>query len=228
MVREKGESNMRIVFLGAGSLSVVTATALIKYGHDIVIIESDKAKIEELAEELDCGFLDGDGSRPAILREADPKSTDFLFCLTDSDQMNIITSLVGRSLGFGKVVTKVEDRELEYICNELGLENIIIPTRTISRFLTDMVSGRDILELSTMIKGEARFFSFIAREEDEGNIIDLKLPDGAKVICFYRDNEFMLAEEKGTIKKKDDVVIITHSRNLNALRERWMPDNSNR
>jgi trk system potassium uptake protein TrkA len=123
-------------------------------------------------------------------------------------------------LGFSHVVTKIEDEELEHICTELGLENTIIPTRTISRLLTDMASGRDILELSTMMKGEARFFSFIAREEDEGGIGDLNLPDEAKVICYYRDNEFVLADEKSVIKKGDEVIVLTHSKNLEELKDR--------
>jgi trk system potassium uptake protein TrkA len=44
---------------------------------------------------------------PNILREVNPEQTDFLFCLTDSDQANVIASLVGRSLGFKRVVTSI-------------------------------------------------------------------------------------------------------------------------
>jgi len=227
MDRKEGGWKLRIVFVGAGSLSVMTARALINYGHEIIIIERDRTRIDELSEELDCGFLHGDGSKPALLREADPENTDFLFCLTGSDQMNIIAGLVGRSQGFNSVVTKIEDRELEHICTELGLENTIIPTRTISRFLTDMVSGRDILELSTMIKGEARFFSFIVREEDEGAAGDLQLPKAARAICFYRDKEFRLIEEDSSLQKGDEVIILTHSKNLSDLRERWKPGSGN-
>jgi trk system potassium uptake protein TrkA len=56
---------------------------------------------------MDCSFLQGDGSQPDILREVNPEQTDFLFCLTDSDQANVIASLVGRSLGFNRVVTSI-------------------------------------------------------------------------------------------------------------------------
>jgi trk system potassium uptake protein TrkA len=91
---------MRTVFIGAGEVSIETAKALVKKGHEVIIIETDKAKIDELSEEMDCSFLQGDGSRPDILREVNPEQTDFLFCLTDSDQANLIASLVGRSLVF--------------------------------------------------------------------------------------------------------------------------------
>jgi len=215
---------MRTVFVGAGKVSVETAKALIKEGHEVVIIENDKAKIEELSEELDCSFLQGDGSQPNILREVSPGQTDFLFCFTNSDQDNVIASLVGRSLGFNRVVTSIGDPQFESICHELGLTDTIIPSRTISRYLEDMVSGGESVELSTVIKDEARFFTLIAQEADAGTAKDLKLPDGAKVICCYRDGKFLHVDEESTFRTGDEIVILTHSKNIPALRERWQPD----
>lgn len=155
---------MRTVFIGTGEVSVATAKALVKKGHDVIIIETDKAKIDELSEAMDCSFLHGDGSRPDILREVNPEQTDILFCLTDNDQDNVIASLIGRSLGFKRVVTSIRDEQFEGICRELGLEDTIIPSRTISRHLQDMVNGRKNVELSTVLKDEARFFTFTAGE----------------------------------------------------------------
>ncbi|MBU0682091.1 MAG: NAD-binding protein, partial [Proteobacteria bacterium] len=66
---------MRTVFVGAGKMSVETAKTLIKKGHEVVIIETDKAKIDELSKEMDCSFLQGDGSQPKILREVNPAQT---------------------------------------------------------------------------------------------------------------------------------------------------------
>jgi len=214
---------MRTVFVGAGKVSIETAKALIKKGHEVVIIETDKAKIDELSEEMDCSFLQGDGSHPNLLREVNPEQTDFLFCLTDSDQANVIASLVGRSLGFNRVVTSIGDPQFEGICRELGLKDTIIPSRTISRYLEDMVGGGENVELSTVIKDEARFFTLIAKEEDTVAAKDLKLPTDAKVICYYRDGKFSHADEETTFRIGDEIVILTHSKNMPALQERWPP-----
>jgi voltage-gated potassium channel Kch len=84
---------MRTVFVGAGKVSIESAKGLIKKGHEVIIIESNKNKIDELSEEMDCSFLHGDGSQPKILLEANPEQADFLFCLTDNDQVNVIEGL---------------------------------------------------------------------------------------------------------------------------------------
>jgi len=146
-----------------------------------------------------------------------------LFCLTDSDQANLISSLVGRSLGFKRVIPSLQDPEFEGICSELDLKDTILPSRTISRYLADMVEGVDILELSTVIKGEARFFTFTVVKEKGKHLADLDLPKNARVICYYRDGRFFLAEEETKLHKGDEMVILTHSECIDDLRERWNP-----
>ncbi len=218
---------MRIAFVGAGEFTVRTAELLIKRGHEVIIIEKDENKIDDLSDSMDCSFLQGDGSNPAILKEVGPEQTDVLFCLSNSDQENLISSLVGRSLGFKRVIPSIQNPDFEVICSELKLQDTILPSRTISRYLADMVEGLDILELSTVIKGEARFFTFIVDEEKGKKISDLDLPDNAKVVCFYRDGQFTLALDETKLNKDDEIVILTHSKNLSDLKEKWKKNQPN-
>ncbi len=208
---------MRVVFLGASSLAIMTANELLKKAHEVIIVEKDKALIDALSNELDCGFVYGDGSKPAILGETDPKDVDYLFCLTGNDQANIISSLVGRSLGFKRIITKIEDPEFEHICLELGLTDTIIPDQTTGHYLADMVEGQDLLALSALIKDEARVFSFVVQTETEAVINSLQLPDECQIICIYREGKFKIPNADFNFKVDDEIVILTHSRNLDYL-----------
>jgi len=214
---------MRSVFIGAGELTLLTAQFLLKGGNEVVIIEQDKARIEELSSEIGSGFIHGDGSKPAILREADPASTDFLFCLTDNDQNNILASLVGRSLGYRRVVTRIEDPSFEHICLELGLNDVIVPNFTIARYLTDMCAGKNPLELSALIKGDARIFSFVAREQDAVALNALELPADSRAMFCYRNDKFLLVDADTVLQKGDEVVVIAHRKAISALEKRWNP-----
>jgi len=212
---------MRVVFVGATQLSAMTASLLVERGHEVVIVEPDKARIEEMSERLDCAFLHGDGCKPHILKEVGPQGDEILFCLTENDQTNILASLIGRSIGFGRVVPRIVDPELNSICKELGLEDTIVADQTIARHLADVADGRDVLELSTHIRGDARFFSFVAEEGDAGTIAELGLPERASAICFYRDGELHLAREESELLPGDEVVLLTDSWSLPVLQERW-------
>ena len=188
---------MRFVFIGSGSLAILTGRMLAERGHEVVIIERDRALIDAAQDELDAGFIHGDGTRPAMLREADPEATDLLFCLTRDDQANIIASLVARSLGYRRVVTKIEDPELEHICEELGLADSLVPMHTVGRYLADMAEGQNIIELSDILRGEARVYSLRITEDQAGRVADLRLPEHARAMCVYRaGREFGFAEPR--------------------------------
>ena len=214
---------MKTVFVGASTLTVMTARSLLQRGHEVVIIEKDREKIESLSDGLDCGFLHGDGTKPAYLRQTGIDESVFLFCLTGNDQTNIIASLVARSLGIRRVITKLEDEELDHICIELGLTETIIPDITIARHLADIVEGQNIEELALTIKGDARVFSFIANEDDVGTIEALALPTKSRVICLYRDGKLILPNGTTKIASDDEVVIICHVDHIEELMKRWTP-----
>ena len=214
---------MRIVFSGASPLTIITAKQLIKQGHEVIIIETNKEKIDQISDELDCSFLHGDSAKPATLSQVDPRNSDILFCLTNSDQINIITSLLGRSMGFKRVITSIEDTDLEQLCRELGLTDTIIPVWTMSRHLDNMVRGLDNINLSTLLKEDARFFTFAAGEDDTVSVGELGLPKDAKVIFYYRDNKLHFADDDTKLSKGDEIVILTHCKNLPDFNERWYP-----
>jgi trk system potassium uptake protein TrkA len=212
---------MRIVFVGAGELTVETATLLINRRNEVIIIEEDKNRIEALSDTLDCSFLLGDGSRPNILKEAGPEHADYLFCLTENDQYNIIAALVGRSLGYDNVVVQIHNVDYLNICRELRLEHTVTPSKTISRYLADSVAGIDVMELSSLIKYEARCIMVNITKDTPGKISTFDLPKEAHIIGLYRDDKFIIADPDTTLQENDEALILTHSKHLTELTERF-------
>jgi trk system potassium uptake protein TrkA len=212
---------MRVVFVGASSLALTAARLLVERGHEVVFVDLLREKLDALSDVLDVGLLHGDGTRPDVLREADPKATHVLFCLTPSDQVNLIASLVGRTLGFPRIVTRIEDDEFEHVAIQLGLEDTVVPARAMGRYLADLVEGANVLELTAALKGDARVFLFVAREEDEGSVEQLGLPKTARVTHLYRGGRFLLADADTGLEAGDEVVVLTDRDTIDRLAERF-------
>ena len=212
---------MNVAIVGGSALGLAAARVLLSRKLNVVIVEKDKRKIDEVSEDLDCGFLHGDGSRPGILKEVGPDKIDVLLCLTDDDQANLLSALVGRSLGFGRVIPKIRDVELEQICAELGLSDTIIPDRTIAGHLADIVEGGSNMDLSATIKGDARLLSFRIHDDGPSSADDLDLPDKTAVVCIFREDDFFFPEEDLTFEEGDQVTIITHAEHLPSLQDKW-------
>jgi len=212
---------MRVVIVGAGSLGTRTAHFLVQRGYEVVIIESDSGVARSVSDAIDCGVMQGDGTRPAVLTDSDPKNADALLALTGNAQTNLIASLIGRSVGFSRVITRIDDEEFEHAALELGLVDTVVPARTIGRYLANVVEGHDIMELSGAIKGDARVFLFVARQDDEGTVAELGLPEGARVSHLYREGMLVLADPELRLRKGDEVVVVLHRKHLDDLRSRW-------
>ena len=218
---------MRVVFVGASATTVDSAETMIRRGHEVIVVERDRERIETLSDTVDCGFIHGDGTRPDVLRQTDPGRTHVLFCLTGNDQANIIASLVGQSLGFQRTFTKLDNREFEHIGLQLGLQDIIVPARMVGSYLADIAEGHDMLEISALLKDEARLTSVVAHKDLEGSVADLPLPGETRVVCIYRDSKFLLPDDSTKIKRDDEIVLVTHRRHLPEIRERFVAHRAN-
>lgn len=212
---------MRVVIIGAGPIAVVAARLLVDRDHEVVIIDDDEETIDALSQDLDCGFIRGDGSKPAVLREAGIGEGDFLFCITGDDQTNILAALVGRSLKADRVVVKVEDSELESLCKELGLQDVFVPDRTTGQALADLLAGGLGVEPASVVKHHARFFSFIFKKEERRKLADLDLPEQTRIVCIYRDEKLLLPDDGTELRNGDEVVLITDASRLDQLAEQW-------
>ena len=102
---------------------------------------------------------------------------------------------------FKRMVITIKEPIYEYTCIDLVQEDIITPDYSIARYLADLCAGQNPLQLSAVIKGEARIFSFVAREQDEGLVSELKLPADCRTMFLYRNENFFLQILKHHLKK---------------------------
>ena len=212
---------MRVVFIGASTLTVTTARLAIERGHEVVIIELDQKRIDELSGELDCGFIQGDGSLPAVLEEVSPENTDFLICLTDNDQDNIIASLVGQEMDFDRVITRIENPDFDTVCKQLKLEDVFNPDRQVAHTLVDTIEGHNRARNTAELKGNLHFFKFHITDKTEKKLDALDLPQSTNVVCVFRGKEAHLPSDLESLKEGDVVTLITRKDQLETLSSKF-------
>lgn len=215
---------MRIVFVGASALTELTARMVLNKGHDVVIVSNDESALAAYEDSLGCGLVQGDGTRPTVMREVSPKHTDFLFCLGTSDQNNIIAAMVGRALGFERIVTKIDDPDFEQVCAELELQDTIMPEEEVAESLVDLISGQHRAALSAAIRGQVRFFPFKVSEQYDGkrcSDLDLGPHTLAVVVNRHGQDKSEVVDEHIKLHRGDELVLVTHDSELERLHERF-------
>jgi trk system potassium uptake protein TrkA len=75
-------TDLRVVIVGGQHVGYHAARQLSERGHDVVIIEKDRSRVEFLSDQYDATVIQGDGGRRSILQQAGLDRSDVLAALT--------------------------------------------------------------------------------------------------------------------------------------------------
>ena len=99
---------MRIVIVGAGAVGSYLAERLAFEGQDVVVIEADPQRAQELQESVDCLVITANGASIQALEDARVGDAELMIAVTSSDAVNPPASVTVRvnvieAVFFGKM-----------------------------------------------------------------------------------------------------------------------------
>ena len=216
------------MIVGASPLGAATARMLIAARHDVVIIDRDRATLDALGESMDCGFIHGDGAAPASLRHARGDENAALLSLTNHDEDNVLAALLGRSVGYDRVIPKIVNAELAELCEELGLDDALFADETMAASLTDSLQQDAAVEGEATLGEGLRLMRVMAEDSHAGPAGELDLPKGARLVSIRGDDGARLAEPDSEIAEGDALVLAVDDDAAAALRKRGTGGGSGR
>ena len=106
--RRAENSYQKIFFAGGGSIGFNLAK-LLEDTHNIRIIELSEDRTKYLSEKLNNTLvLQGNASDEDLLKEEGIENADLFLALTDSDEVNVIVSILAKRLGAHKTIALVK------------------------------------------------------------------------------------------------------------------------
>src|SRR5450759_185228 len=87
---------MYIIVVGGGKVGYHLAKALLSEGHELLVIEKARERIEYICSELGSICLLGDGCEAAVLAEAGTGRADMLISVTGDDEDNLVACQVAK------------------------------------------------------------------------------------------------------------------------------------
>lgn len=94
--------------VGAGEVGSYVAERLSREGHDVAVVELDASRLRQLSDDLDVLTVEGSGTHPATLRRAGVEQAELLVAVTSNDEVNLISSLLAKSIGVPRTVVRIE------------------------------------------------------------------------------------------------------------------------
>ena len=93
---------MKIIIAGVGKLGEYLAKSLVKEEHAVTLIDLDFTTSQDIINNEDLNYINGNALNANILIEAGIKDTDLLISVMDQDELNTICCLLGKKLGAKK------------------------------------------------------------------------------------------------------------------------------
>ena len=138
---------MRIIIVGAGAIGGYIAERLSLEGQDVVVVEIDPRRAEEIRERLDALVITGNGASGAILAEAGVDEADLLLAVSASDGANIIACHNATKMGVPRTVARVQDPGLKEGLEDLDVDFVIDPVESAAKQISALVSESGVSEL---------------------------------------------------------------------------------
>ena len=98
---------MHVVIIGAGEVGTSTAASLAS-DHDVVVIDCDADRTEDLKYQYDVLTITGDGTDSSVQERADVAGADMLIACTDDDRTNLVACGTAKTFGDPFTIARVK------------------------------------------------------------------------------------------------------------------------
>lgn len=101
---------MKVVVVGCGRVGITLTELLVRGGHDVTVIDLDRAALARLSQPFKGTTLMGNGTDMDVLRQAGIDKADAFLSLTQGDNRNLMAAQVAKQIfGVKTVIAKVND-----------------------------------------------------------------------------------------------------------------------
>ncbi len=214
----------RVVIAGGGNIGVRLAQAL-EQTNQVKIIERDPKRARHISEQLNKAIvLVGDAADEDLLLEENIDNVDVFCGLTNSEEANILSSMLAKRLGAHKVMALINRTSYVDLVEAGSIDIAISPQQiTIGSLLAHVRRG-DVVKVHSLRRGAAEAIEAIAHGEKEDSkvvdrsIEDIELPKGASIVALVRKDKIIIAHHDTVIRSGDHVILfLTDRRKVDDL-----------
>lgn len=186
---------MKIIIVGAGKVGEVLCRDLASEGYDIVLIEIDRDRLEDIINIADITGVVGNGASYDIQIEAGVEDADVFIAVTEHDEINIISSIIATKLGAKHTIARV--RSPEYSTNigfaqkDLGITQMINPEKESANSIINVLRFPSAFSVDTFMNGKVNIIEFEVQEDSpikDKALKDIDITDEKILICVVERN----------------------------------------
>ncbi|MBN1393122.1 MAG: TrkA family potassium uptake protein [Sedimentisphaerales bacterium] len=212
---------MYVIIVGCGRVGSELAKLLAGEGHNVVVVDKNRASFERLGGTFNGLTVVGNGFDLNLLKKAGIEKADAFCAVTNGDNTNLVSAQVAKKIfNVPKVIARIYDPQRAHIYSSLGLD-IISGTILFAAMLRDKII-------------ESRFSSYLIETKELGvieidvkkdlagkTIQDINLPGELSVTAIRRLEGVFIPDSRTILKDKDTLMAVVKVASLKKIKDKF-------
>ncbi len=209
-----------VAIIGGGTVGFELAKSLEKTPIKTKLIEKDFRRCEFLSEHLNKTLiLNSDGTNLELLGQESIGECDVVISVTDSDEKNLLCSLLVKQLGAKRVITRVGQMATASLFEKVGVDVAVSPKKAALNEIKNRIVDYKEGLLATVEMGLAEILEInIPSAFKDISLIDLKLPRRAVIAIIQRGSKVIIPKGQTLVRGGDVLIIFTKSDDASEIR----------
>ena len=208
--KEKKEIK-NVMILGGSKVGFKTARDLCRNRFNVKLIEKNKEKAFDLADELpNALIINGDGRNVELLEEENLEAMDAFVAVTGNSETNIMSCLVAKSKNVKKTIALVENMDYFQLSHSIGIDTLLNKKLLAANNIFRHIRKGEIVAMTRLNNLNAEILEFMVKPTSQVNgqiIRELEFPREATIGGVIRDNQGIIALGGFRITEGDRVVV---------------------
>jgi trk system potassium uptake protein TrkA len=217
-IRKLDDPVRSVVIAGGGNIGYRLAKTLEKT-NQVKIIERSKERAKQLSELLSSSIvLCGDAADEGLMLEENVDSADIFVAITNTEEANILSSMLAKRLGCKKVMALINRPSYAELVESGNIDVALSPQQvTIGSLLAHVRQG-DVVRVHALRRGRAEAIEVVVhgkpgKSKVVGRSIEnIELPPGTSINTLVRGEEVLQAHHDTVVEDGDHVILFLTDR----------------
>ena len=211
-----------VMIIGGSRIGLNTAELLEK-DFRVTLVEKDKKRCEEMASTLKSTLVVNiNGHDVKMLEEEGLTETDALVSVTADSEMNIMTSLVGKSHGIKKSIARIENFDYINLSQSIGVDTLINKKIIAADNIFKFVRKGNVSSVANLHGTDAEIIEFIVKSGTKITkkpLNQLNFPSLSKIAGVIRDGNPIIPFGDFQLQENDQTIVFSLTESIKKIEE---------
>lgn len=216
----KVHHDIKNVIIMGGSKIAMKAIQFLPPNINVKLIEKDRERCFEIADQTDTLIINGDGRNIDLLKEEGITDADAFVAISDNYEANVLACLAAKRFGVNKTIAEVENIDYIDLAYSLDIGTLINKKLTAASHIYQETLDEDANDVHCLTYSDAEVVEFTVKEGDKitkARVRDLKFPANINIGGVIRDGKGYIVGGNSVIQPGDHVVVFCKASSMRKI-----------